>query len=475
MKAHRKMRARSAADAATVRLLAGVGRWMRGGQTRYPQRRRAVVLVLTLWIVVVLGIIASSLAFDVQVSSKLALLQKEQFNAYNLAKSAVSVGITHLQNDMIIDYEENPNQPYDAFSDVWAMRDLSDKERVVQPDKKLHPDRTYEVKIVDEESKIPLNHANFKVIKAMMEYYGFEAPDSDDIAYAVVDYRDQDDMAGGEPGAYENEYYSAELGQRVKPDMAADQLMYRTPNEQFLTTDQLLDVYGVSQFPELFLGYDPEKKEKDEMSVRDAIASGRRVRAKRERTRGRKSEALPMKDIITVSPEGGNGRINLNTAPIEVLTILIHAATDFASIEQAKAAAESIADFRGDNDNRAPDPETAFKSMKDIAQVPGVDTAALGQLASLGIQPTFSSKTFRIIGIGTTRRAEQTVEAVVVRQLEVYNPDDAALASNKGRGLDNKRREPKSRSRSRSKGNDTGRPDDNYIRIPAIRVLQWIE
>lgn len=460
-------------DQATVRVLARVGRWMRRGESRFPGRRKAVVLVLTLWVVVVLGVIASTLAFDVQVGSKLALLQREQFAAYNLAKSAVAVGITHLQNDMIIDYEENPNQPYDAYSDVWAMRDLRDKERVVQVDKKLHPDRTYEVRIVDEESKIPINKADFKVVKAMMEYYGFESPDSDDIAYAIVDYRDQDDMAAGEPGAYENEYYSAELGQRVDAEMAADQLLYRCPNEPFLTTEQLLNVYGISQFPEIFLGFDPEEKLEEEMAIRDTIAKGRRVRKKRERKRGRDRDAMPMRDIITVSPEGGNGRVNINTAPVEVLTILLHASTNFASIEAAKAAAESIADFRGDNSNRAPDPETAFKSMKDVAQVPGVDVNALNQIQALGITPVFKSKTFRILGIGKTRRAERTVEAVVERNLEVYNPDDASLASNRGRGIDRKPR--KSRNRKRSSGGDNDRPDDNYIRIPAVRVLQWIE
>lgn len=458
-------------DAATTRILVRVGRWMRAGNSKAPGRSRAVVLVLTLWIVVVLGVISSSLAFDVQVGSKLAMLQKEQFMAYNLAKSAIAVGITHLQNDSIIDYAENPNQPYDAFSDVWAMRDLRDKERIIQVDKKF-PDRTYEVQIVDEESKIPINHANFKVVKAMMEYYGFESPDSDDLAYAVIDYRDQDEMAGGEPGAFENEYYSAELGQRIDSDSGADQLWYRCPNEPFLTTDQLLDVYGINQFPELFLGYDPEEQAEEERAIRDAIAAGRAIRAKRERKRGRDRDALPIKDIITVST-GNPGRVNINTAPIEVLTILIHAATDFASIESAKAAAESIAEFRGDDKNRAPDPENAFKSIKDVQQVPGVDVNALNQLQSLGIQPSFKSETFRIFGIGNTRRAQRVVEAIVERKMEVYNPDDASLASNRGRGSDGRRRQSRERRRGSNRPGD--RPDDNYIRIPAVRVLQWLE
>lgn len=459
-------------DALATRALIALGKWMRAGNGKSPKRSRAVVLVLTLWIIVVLGVISSSLAFDVQVGSKLAMLQREQFVAYNLAKSAIAVGVTHLQNDSIIDYAENPNQMYDAFSDVWAMRDMRDKDRVVEVDKD-YPDRTYEVQIVDEESKIPINHANFKVVKAMMEYYGFESPDSDDLAYAIIDYRDQDDMAGGEPGAYENEYYSAELGQRVSDDMPADQLLYRTPNEPFLTTDQLLDVYGLNQFPDIFLGYDPEEEAEEQQAIRDAIAAGRTLRARRERKRGRDRDNLPMKDIITVST-GNPGRVNINTAPVEVLTILIHAATDFASIESAKAAAESIVDFRGDNKNRAPDPDTAFKSIADVQQVPGVDVNALNQLQSLGIQPAFKSETFRIFGVGNTRRAQRVVEAVVERKLEVYNPDDASLSSNRERGSSRRQRGER-RERRRGGNRPSDRPDDNYIRIPAVRVVQWLE
>lgn len=462
-------RFRRKTDALAMGCLVSTGQWLRGGEGGVKGRGRAVVLVVTLWIIVVLGVVASSLAFDVQVGSKLAMLQREQFLAQNLAKSAIAVGMTHLQNDLIIDYNENPNQMVDAFSDVWAMRDVRESERVVQVDKD-HPERTYELSIEDEEGRIPLNHANFKVMKAMMEYYGFEEPDSDEVGHAIIDYRDQDDMSGMEPGTYENEYFSGLMGQRIRGEMAADQLIYRTPNERYFTVDQLLDVYGINQFPELFLGYDPEEHEEQQLRIRDSVAQGRTTRQSRQRNRRRNREPLPIKDIVTVHPEG-NGRININTASVDVMTILIHAATDFTSIEQAKAAAEAIADFRGDTSNRAPDPDTAFKSIADVQQVPGVDVEALNNLQSLGVQLAFRSETFRITGIGRTRNAERSVEAVIQRKLEVYNPDDARLASNRERGVDSRRR----RTRDRRSGGNSERPDDNYIRVPAIRVLQWIE
>lgn len=425
-------------------------------------RKRAVILVLTLWIVVVLSLIASSLVFEVQVSSKLTLLQREQFIAYNLAKSAIGVGMTHLQNDLLIEQQENPNQLYDAPSDVWAQPGVREKDLQVVIDKD-YKDRTYELEITDEEGKLPLNTASPRILKAMMEFYGYEPPDSDEIAAAIVDYRDQDDMASNAPGEKENEYYSAALGQKIADEMDPSQLVYRNPNEPFLTVEQLLDVYGIQ--PEVFYGYDPEAQEEADLAARDAIAQGRKVSRQRER-RGRR--VLPMKDIVTVN---SRGRININTASVEVLTILFYAANNFTSMESAQAAAEAIVDFRGDGrKTRAPSPDDAFKSLPDVAKVPGVDANALNQLGSMGVQPGFQSETFAVTGIGRTSRAQRTITAIVERKLEVYDPNSARLE-----GTRQNSRPARRPGGARRGGRRRGAEADDYIRIPAVRVLQWMD
>lgn len=431
-----------------------------------PGGRKAVVLVLTLWVVVVLGVIAASLAFDVQVGSKLTLLQREQFVAYNLAKSAVAAGMTHLQNDILIEQQENPNQLYDAFSDVWAQPGVREKDIEIEIDKD-HEDRTYEFQIADEEGKIPLNQASPRVLKAMLEYYGYEAPDSDDVAAAIVDYRDQDDMSAGAPGEKENEHYSVALGQKVSQKTLPDELAYRCPNEPFLTIEQLLDVYGID--PGVYYGYDPEEKEEKELKIRNAGAQGRRTAVSRDRKR--KEEPLALKDIVTVLTPN-SGKVNINTAPVEVLTILIHAATNFASIDASRTTAESIVEFRGTaKKGKAPNPEDAFKSLPDLGKVPGVNMDAFNQMGGMGIQPAFSSGTFSITGIGRTARAVRTITAVVERKMEVYNPDDARLAGKSN----SKRDRPKIKKERRGSVKAKGEQNDNYIRIPAIRIVQWTE
>lgn len=433
------------------------------GPALFPSRKRAIVLVLVLWVVIVLGIIASSLAFDVQVGSKLTLIQREQFIAYNLAKSAIAVGMTNLQNDLLIEQQENPNQLYDAPSDVWAQPGRRDKDIQVEIDKD-HPERTYEVEVSDEEGKIPLNNASPRLLKGMLEFYGYEAPDSDEVAAAIVDYRDQDDMSASAPGEKENEHYSAALGQKINSKTDPSQLAYQCPNEPFMTVEQLLDVYGVQ--PEVFYGYDPDEQDKKDLKARDAIAEGRKVTKARDR-KGHK--VLPMKDIITVNTQG---RINLNTAPVEVLTILIYAANNFASLDSARTAAEAIVDYRGDGKRgKIPNPDDAFKSLPDVAKVPGVDVGALNQLGGMGVQPSFHSEVFSILGIGRTSRAQRTITAVVERKLEVFDPNSARLSSNKN-GHSQARRTPQPRRGSSKKSGDQ---QDDYIRVPAVRVLQWID
>ena len=95
-------------------------------------RRRGIIFPIVLWTITALTIVAASLAFDVQVNSKLAMIQREQFVAYQLARAGIAEGMTHLQNDVLLDYAANPNQMYDSFADVWGQPDRKEKEREVE-------------------------------------------------------------------------------------------------------------------------------------------------------------------------------------------------------------------------------------------------------------------------------------------------------------------------------------------------------
>ena len=425
-------------------------------------RRRAMILVLVLWIITVMTVLAASLAFDVQVNSKLALIQREQFIACQLARAAVAEGMTHLQNDLLLDYAENQNQMFDSFADVWAQPHRKDNEREVEMGR-----GTYEFEVFDEEGKIPINYASMKLYQAMLEFYGYEGEDALDVAQAILDFRDGDDIAGS-TGEKENEYYSALVDETFDPDRPPEVLPYQTTNELFLSNEQLLDVYGIT--PELYYGYDPEELEEKQLRLRNNVILGKAARPERSRRRGQ--QVLPLKDIVTVYPTGN--RINVNTAPAEVLTILFHAASNFADITAAATAAEAIVKYRGDlasgRGSRKRDDDDAFKTEADLLQVPGIDPNLVAQLrnaSALGVTLGFKSDTFRIVGIGRMGRVQRTIEVVVKRSLDVYNPDDPKLAEiRKANGL-RAPRPPRRRPGDKSK--------DNLIREPAIRVVQWFE
>lgn len=431
--------------------------------TRRGGRRRAMILVLVLWIITVMTVLAASLAFDVQINSKLALIQREQFIAYQLARAAVAEGITHLQNDLLLDYAENQNQMFDSFADVWAQPHRKEKDREVELGR-----GTYELDVFDEEGKIPINYASMKLYQAMLEFYGYEGEDALDVAQAILDFRDGDDIAGS-TGEKENEYYSALVDDTFNPDRPPEVLPYQTTNELFLSNEQLLDVYGIT--PELYYGYDPEEAEEKELRLRNNVVLGKAARPERA-SRRRRNQVLPLKDIVTVYPTGN--RVNVNTAPAEVLTILFHAASNFADITAAATAAEAIVKHRGDlasgRGSRRRDDDDAFKTEADLLQVPGIDPNLVAQLrnaGALGVTLGFKSDTYRIVGIGRMGRVQRTIEVVVRRNLDVYNPEDPKLAEIRKANGQRAPRLPRRRPGDKSK--------DNLIREPAIRVVQWFE
>jgi hypothetical protein len=89
----------------------------------------------------------------------------------------------------------------------------------------------------------------------------------------------------------------------------------------------------------------------------------------------------------------------------------------------------------------------------------------------MGVQPSFHSETFSVTGIGRTSRAQRTITAIVERKLEVFDPNSARLTSNKNGRSTRQRRE----STVRRMGKKGDGQQDDYIRIPAVRVLQWLE
>ena len=94
--------------------------------------------------------------------------------------------------------------------------------RVVQPDprRQWRPDgRAYhwsfgdadvEVRIVDEDGKVDLNHAEAPLLTGLMTAVGIERPRAEKLAGAIIDWRDPDPMTQPSGGAEDGDYSAAD-------------------------------------------------------------------------------------------------------------------------------------------------------------------------------------------------------------------------------------------------------------------------
>jgi hypothetical protein len=348
----------------------------------------------------------------------------------------------------------------------------------------------------DEEGKIPINSASPQLLQAMFEVYGMDPEDAQLVAAAIGDFRDADDVAQARDaaGLKENEYWSSLVGQDIRSISFSGEFVVRMPNEPFHSLDQLMDVPCVPAH--IFYGFDPSDAEATAVyknragELRGSVPRGMRgprITARQGARAGDRGQLAPLRDILTVRTYGtaATNRININTAPVEVITILMHAANNGGSIQQARSVAEAVARYRGDDrPTRNMDRADAIRGPDDLGKISGGNLSDLAALVAnpgaTGIQIAFRSENFEITGIGRVGNTEKVVVCWVQRGVDVFNPDDPRLLPvkearrsifNRGPGSGARRSLP-SQVRSRAAGGAAG---DNFIRIPAIRVTGWLE
>lgn len=430
-------------------------------------RRRALALVLTLWLVVLLTAMVYSLLWDVQVEIRLRRLAADDLQARWLARAGVAKAIADLANDMVIERSED-NRPLDALGDVWAM-DNEDKTAVPvgaadRPRRGAGrrgeeiPGGTFTVRIEDAESRINLNNAPLELLMGLVIALGEE----DEItarlrAEAIVDWRDENTQpvaTTAEPGMQENEHW-----QTVLLDEEGSLWEGTMHNGRFLTVDELLSVPGIG--PALFAGAEGPRP-------------GRR--ADRGRPRG---EASPvgLRDCVTVA---SSGMININTARREVLGALAIAA--LGPEADWEAVAEAIIEQRDGRRLDNPDDDMPFQTVEELANIP-----LAGGIASRQAQFHLDvrSQSFTIAAVGQAGEARHSVVAEVRRDWEAYlavdmtDPGAVEDIIARAQGRIPAAREPDRRRADRGDRGGQGRrgePDaSGVLERPAVRILTWAE
>jgi general secretion pathway protein K len=289
--------------------------------------KKAVVLVITLWVLVLLSLIGLAFVRTVRVDARISRYHKNNLQALLLAKS----GLTVLAADILAD-----NNEFDSLSEDWLRKYLYTKEEM---DKKGHGSSlrefevkdkdgkllgTYSVRITDEMGKFNINAID-EAMDNMVKYL-FDSVQSDNkegIVDSILDWIDPDDLH--RLNGAEEEYYK-ELSSP-----------YHCKNGPLDTLEEMLLIRGIT--PQIFYGTDKSK----------GIASLVRI--------------YPSKEESV--------RINVNTAPIEVLEALLK--------EFGESLPQSILEQRSGRDGIEPsEDDEPFKNTQDILKLPSVAEVLTG-------------------------------------------------------------------------------------------------
>ena len=253
-----------------------------GARGAIPRDRgeQGVALVLALLFVVLLTALVVDFTYELQVDASQVGAQADRFEAYVAAKSAVSAGMGLLAMDLLLSEDlvatGAVTGEFDSYEDAWA---------VGIPMAPLNK-ALYQTTVTDEYGKLNLNALIVREpggeaevifapleerLRAFFELRELTETSPDAVVDAIIDWLDSDDEP--EPDGVETEYYM----QLDPPFMAK--------NGPMDSIEELLLIPGIT--PEVYYG-DPDK------------------------------DQLPLSDLLTVHGHP-QGRVNVNTAPFEVL------------------------------------------------------------------------------------------------------------------------------------------------------------
>ncbi len=321
----------------------GAGAAGRGGE-------RGVALVLVLGVVLMLSILAIGFSFTMQVEVKLAALRRQQVKAEALARAGVELARYLLWLDMDPEYDDGA----DSLLDVWAdnpdwLRNHELGEGVIN------------VVIRPEESRIDLNTIPPELLREILFRYDLEESEVSTIVDSIGDWIDVDNVTKLN-GAEDDDYL------RFDPP-------YECKDGPFDSVEELLLVNGMTE---------------------EILYERRPVSEDAEETPGPR-----LIDLFTVA---AGGRINVNTAPAEILAVL-------PGFDEQIARA--IVDYRnGDDGVEGTEDDRPFLQIGELASVPGMD-AAVGRQAQrlLGVRSVF----FRVRCEGRVGQARKVVRVVLRR------------------------------------------------------------
>ena len=319
--------------------------------------RRGVAIVIVLWVVLVLSLLISGFAFTMHVETEVASFARKQLKAEMLARSGIEVARMQL----ILDLQSPTEGGFDALNQAWATNEE------LYVDHELG-DGTYNVKVIDEESKIPINSATEPLLKRLLNLLGVDPLDGDIIVDSILDWIDADDLT--RLNGAESDYYES-----LSPP-------YHAKNAPLDRIEELLLVRGVT--PELFHG-SPATKDADAQPGLESV-------------------------LTTMS----SGQVNVNTASAIVLRALLN-------IDEGQV--QAILNLRDGSDGIAgTDDDQPFTSIDQFLLTLGTVDETTKQLVTVNSSFFTVTSTGEVGGvkrtiITTLRRNGTDIQAVAWREV----------------------------------------------------------
>jgi len=420
------------------------------------RRRRAVMLILVLWVVTILSLLAYSIIYTTTLETRISTVRKRTVQAKALARAGIAKGYIDLRNDLIGDLSTEDGV-FDSEGDYWAQGEDDKTDVEMERD-----GGTFTVTVVDEDRLFNINSIGAPQKPLLIEIakmIGYEEEDAKLVASAIIDYADQDEDASiDNPSENEGVTYATlqaeSEGGRVPDPEDIEPMSF--PNERYRTVEQLLDVYGVT--PELYFGPGSEEAEhfRNEMKIGAQARRGESFILKEPRRRRRDEPVLGLRDFFTATDTEA---LNLNTAPAHVLEALFRA----AGRTDGDRLAESVIKHRRGGKSRRIKPDDAFKSLGDVQQYGDLQGI---YSAMENFQPiNVVSAHFTLTSTGTVGDVRQTLSMTVRREMIDLQRNETFESRDDAR----ERQERYDGNRKRR----TVKEDEMRVRYPAIYVESW--
>lgn len=320
------------------------------------KKEKSQALIISLWILAILTILAISIGRQVSMALYLSKYQKNRLKAISLAKAGINRAIVELEED------STPN--YDALNETWNTgSDSTGKSLFENVEIEQGSGETFTLTIIDEERKININKIDDfgkEQLVALFRFAGLGETEAGDLKNIIVAWIDP------------------------TPETEPGREIFR--NGPLGISEELLLI--LEYFYEPKVGVDNYRKKAQE--VYDKV-----------------------KDLITVYTDG---KVNINTASPDVLTILAKAivAKNFPGNPQYEQAANNLASkIIGFRDSEKGPFKT--ESINDFPEKELTATEDKNIFNEMKIYLTPKSDYFRIESTGNVGQIKKKITAVIKR------------------------------------------------------------